>query len=320
MDDRDFMVDGAMGAGAARDERKAGGDQREASGAAGSVRGPSGFSRRGAVRGFLVIAAFLVLVDTINVFTALNDAAQRGSRLAAWEPAGWEATSGIATLLACGIVYAALTRAPPGRTRWPILAAVHLAASLAFSGMHILLMNLMRVTIYAARGLHYRFGASGFLYEYRKDLIAYVVIAGIFWLFAGPRARAAPSAAPSPPPRRLFDIADGNRVLRVPVEEIAALHAAGNYVEFLLADGRRPLMRGSLAEIHERVGAGLFVRTHRSWAVNLGHVRGLRPARSGDFQIDLDGGATVPLSRRFPDALARLREGPGSAQSPSSSG
>lgn len=302
------MAGGAMGAGEARGERNPGGDEREGRGATGAVRGASGFPRRGAVRAVLVIAAFLALVDTINVFTALNDAAERGFRLAPWEPICWEATSGLSTLLACGIVRAALTGAPPGRTRWPVLLAAHLAASLVFSALHVLLMNLMRVAIYAARGLHYRFGASGFVYEYRKDLIAYIVIAGIFWLFAAPARKGSPPVL-SAPPRRLFDIVEGSRVLRVPVEEISALHAAGNYVEFLLADGRRPLMRGALAEINERIGTDLFVRTHRSWAVNVGHVRGLGPAGSGDFQIDLDGGLTVPLSRRFPEALARLRAG-----------
>jgi DNA-binding LytR/AlgR family response regulator len=133
-------------------------------------------------------------------------------------------------------------------------------------------------------------------------------MAGILCILAAPSRGAAPATA-SPPPRRLFDIVEGNRVLRVPVEDIATLQAAGNYVEFVLTDGRRPLMRGSLAEICDKVGADLFVRTHRSWAVNLGHVRGLRPAGSGDFQIELDGGAMVPLSRRFPEALERLRAG-----------
>lgn len=313
MNDTGRMTDGRISVGEPRDERHAGRDQREDGGATGRGLGASGFSRRGGVRAFLVIAAFIVVVDTINVFTALNDAGQRGFRLELWEPICWEATSGLSTLLACGIVYAALTRAPPGRTRWSVLAAVHLPASLAFSVLHVLLMNLMRVAIYAARGLHYPFGASGFLYEFRKDVIAYVVIAGIFWLFAAPSARAAP-AAPAPPPRRVFDIVEGNRVLRVPVEEIAALQAAGNYVEFLLTDGRRPLMRGSLANISEKLGTDLFVRTHRSWAVNLVHVRGLRAAGSGDFQLELTGGATVPLSRRFPGAQARLSGGGGAAQ------
>jgi hypothetical protein len=294
-------------AGEARGERDAGGDERPRPGAGGERRGTGGFSGRGALRASLVIALFLVLVDTINVMTALHDSAQNGARIAAWEPIVWEYTSGVSTLFSCGLVYWALVRATPGRTRWPVLLAVHAAASLAFSGLHVLLMNAMRVAIYAAAGHHYSFGASGFVYEYRKDLIAYLVIAGIFWLFATPRP-AAVAAEPSPQ-TRMFDIVEGSRVIRVPLEEIAALRAAGNYVEFLLADGRRPLMRGSLAEIHAAVSPTGFVRTHRSWAVNLSHVRGLRPAGSGDFQVELDGGTVAPVSRRFPDALARLRQG-----------
>jgi hypothetical protein len=301
------MIDVTGKAGEARGERNAGGDERHRPGAGGEGRGTSGFSGRGALRALLVIALFLALVDTINVMTTLHDSAANGTRIAAWEPVVWEYTSGVSTLFACGLVYWALVRATPGRTRWPVLLAIHAAASLAFSGLHVLLMNAMRVAIYAAAGHHYPFGASGFVYEYRKDLIAYIVIAGIFWLFAAPRPAAAPPDPSGPP--RMFDILEGSRVIRVPIEEIAALRAAGNYVEFLLADGRRPLMRGSLAEIHAAVSPTGFVRTHRSWAVNLIHVRGLRPAGSGDFQVELDDGTIAPVSRRFPDALARLRQG-----------
>jgi hypothetical protein len=302
------MAEVTGSAGEARDGRNAGRDERDRPGAGGDARGTSGFSRHGALRALLVIALFLLLVDTINVMTILHDSAGHGGRIAAWEPIVWESTSGVSTLVSCAIVYWALVRAAPGRTRWPVLVAVHAAASLAFSGLHVLLMNAMRVAIYAAAGHRYPFGASGFVYEYRKDLIAYIVIAGIFWLFAAPARGGGAVPAPAQPPR-LFDIVEGSRVIRVPLDEIAALRAAGNYVEFLLADGRRPLMRGSLAEIHAAVSPAGFVRTHRSWAVNLTHVRGLRPAGSGDFQVELDGGTIAPVSRRFPDALARLREG-----------
>ena len=53
------------------------------------------------------------------------------------------------------------------------------------------------------------------------------------------------------PPRRLdgggdraaapatFDIRDGASLLRIPTSEILAARAAGNYVEFLIADARR---------------------------------------------------------------------------------
>jgi hypothetical protein len=252
----------------------------------------------------LVIAAFAAIVDTFNVFTAIHDAAEHGERLAVWEPVTWEATSYVATLLSCGIVYAALRIAPPGRAGWARFVAVHAVATLLFSSLHVLLMNAMRVAIYAAMGHHYPFGESGFLYEYRKDLVGYAIIAAVFWFFTG--RRAPPRTAENG--RRMFDIRDGSKLLRVPVDEIAAVQAAGNYVEFVLLDGRRPLTRSSLTDAHRQLGTAGFVRTHRSWIVNVSRVRELRPAGGGDFEALLDGGEAVPVSRRLPAALERLRE------------
>ena len=256
-------------------------------------------------RAYLTIGALIALVDTFNVFTAKHDAAEYGRRLATWEPAVWEGTSGVAALLTCGIAYAAVRVAPPERTRWPKFVVVHALASLVFSALHVILMNAMRVGIYAAVGHHYAFGESGFLYEYRKDLIAYIVWAAVFWLFTRRRTAPAVTAADT----HMVGIQDGQRLIRVRAADILAIRAAGNYVEFVLRDGRRPLARKSLAQAHRELGEHEFVRTHRSWAVNGAHVRGLRPAGSGDFIVDLDGGTEAPLSRRFPDALQRFGGG-----------
>jgi len=253
------------------------------------------------VRALLVIAAFVLLVTTFNIFTSIHDAAEHGRVLAPWEPATWEYTSGVATLLSCGIIYWAVRVAPPGRDGWPRFLAVHALASLAFSSLHILLMNGMRVAIYAAVGRHYPFGEAGFWYEYRKDVIAYVIWAAIFWYFTRETAPATVSN-----PRRTVDIRDGKRLLRVPIDEIAAIRAAGNYVEFLLVDERRPLARQSLSVAQRDLGND-FVRTHRSWVINAAHVRELRGLGAGDYEIELAGGVKAPLSRRFPEALARLR-------------
>jgi DNA-binding LytR/AlgR family response regulator len=48
------------------------------------------------------------------------------------------------------------------------------------------------------------------------------------------------------------------------------------------------------------------MRTHRSWLVNGGMVTALKPEGSGDYTVEL-GPQAVPLPRRFPDALAKLR-------------
>ena len=109
----------------------------------------------------------------------------------------------------------------------------------------------------------------------------------------------------------MFEIRDGARTLRQPVGEILAATSAGNYVEFVLADGRRPLMRATLRAVEASLAPSGFIRTHRSWLVNRASVRLIEAEGSGDFRLELEGGAAAPLSRRFPGALAALRD-PGS--------
>ena len=77
-------------------------------------------------------------------------------------------------------------------------------------------------------------------------------------------------------------------------------------MEFFLADGRRLLMRSPLRSVESELGPRGFVRTHRSWLVNGKKVTTLKPDGSGDYTVEL-GHQAVPLSRRFPDALAKLR-------------
>ena len=116
-----------------------------------------------------------------------------------------------------------------------------------------------------------------------------------------------PQATASTPGRATFDIRDGARLIRAPVADIVCVASAGNYAQFTLADGRRPLMRATLSSLEAKLAPHGLVRTHRSWLVNAGRVRALAADGSGDFTVELEGGQTVPLSRRFPQALERLR-------------
>jgi DNA-binding LytR/AlgR family response regulator len=103
-----------------------------------------------------------------------------------------------------------------------------------------------------------------------------------------------------------FDIRDGAKLTRVKFDEILAITSAGNYVEFVLRDGRRLLMRSPLSALETELATQGFLRTHRSWLVNAKQVTALRPEGSGDYAVELQS-LTVPLSRRFPEALAKLR-------------
>jgi hypothetical protein len=229
------------------------------------------------------------------------------------QPLALELTSAIAAMIAALAVFAAMRLAPPERGPLWRTVVIHLGGSVVYSGAHVGLMTLLRSLAFGAVGRRYAWTLADLPYEYRKDLLTYVVLSGIVWLLTRPRPTPALAEA-SAADLATFDIRDGAAILRVPVREILAARAAGNYVEFALEDGRRPLMRASMARIEAALAPHRFVRTHRSWLINAEHVRGLCAAGSGDFRLDLDGGVTAPLSRRYPGALARLRGDPAAAQ------
>jgi hypothetical protein len=279
-----------------------------AGGTTGARIGMDGAERRAALKAYAALGLLLAVIDTGNVFSTVRDGATLGHPISIIEPLVWEGSSAISFLIFAPVVYLAARFASPRPGRWPWFALVHLPASILFSSLHILGMSVLRIWAYALAGTHYRGPLFDFVYEYRKDIPAYIIIAGLIWLLRELEIRRRPSGPQSIP---TFDIKDGARLIRAQVPEIVAVSSAGNYVEVILADGRRPLMRSTLAQAEAALAPHGFVRTHRSWLVNAAKVRELVAQGSGDYNLRLDGGFEAPLSRRFPVALQCLRAGGG---------
>lgn len=265
----------------------------------------SGEEHQGLWRAWLLGAGLISSICLVNILTIQHDAPQEG----ALPPVIWEVSSALVTLVI--FVIPAVVALWTFRTapRWWRAAPVHLGAVLIYSLLHVSGFLALRHLTYALV-MHepYDYGplSSEFPYEFRKDLLAYGLASVIYALSLRRSAQEAAKAAPQTHSPASFDIRDGARLLRVPVGEILAVRSAGNYAEFLLADGRRPLMRSSLGALEQDLGVHGFVRTHRSWLVNPVRVTGLRPEGSGDYAIEL-GETEAPLSRRFPQALVKLR-------------
>lgn len=264
----------------------------------GALFGTSGQARRTLVYSFAAIAVLVGVVNTLNVITIQHG--DPNHRL--FGPVTGEGSSWLALVLFLWIPWLAWRLAPPGsHPRWKWL--LHIPAGIAFSAGHVALFDLIRVIAYAAVGRHYEIGPFllQLYYELPKDLLGYALFIGLFSLFD--HLLRQPGEVPQV---STFDIRDGAKLTRVPLNEILAVSSAGNYVEFLLADGRRLLMRAPLRSVESELSPRGFVRTHRSWLVNGGKVTTLKPDGSGDYTVEL-GKQIVPLSRRFPDALAKLR-------------
>ncbi|HEY5410336.1 MAG TPA: LytTR family DNA-binding domain-containing protein [Caulobacteraceae bacterium] len=275
-----------------------------AGGTTGAWMGMDGVAWRAALKAYAAFALLVAVIDTENVFSAVRDRAAMGHPIAWIEPAIWESSSGISFLIFAPVAYIAARLAPLRPAGWPKFALIHALASVVFSSLHILGMGLIRIGAYAVGGSRYHGRLFDFVYEYRKDIPAYIILVGLVWLLRELEQRRVPPAQPAGP---TFDIKDGVRVIRAPVQNIVAVSSAGNYIEVVLADGRRPLMRSTLAAAGAALEPHGFVRTHRSWLVNAARVRELTAVGSGDFVLRLEGGAEAPLSRRFRTALERLR-------------
>ncbi|MDY7103166.1 MAG: LytTR family DNA-binding domain-containing protein [Actinomycetota bacterium] len=107
------------------------------------------------------------------------------------------------------------------------------------------------------------------------------------------------AARPRRPEERVrIPVQRGDRTVLVDRDEILFVNAARGYCYLKLA-AERVLVSYSLSELERRLGGGFF-RTHRSYLVNLDHVRALEPDFKGAMVLVMDDGdrSRVPVSRR----------------------
>jgi hypothetical protein len=287
---------------AMRDWRREARDWRRRLGISGDSSGTNGNASRTGLYTFGIAAAISGGITTVNVITLWHGAPARGLLC----PVITEGSSFITSLLSFWIIWLAWCVAPlTVRPRWKLL--IHGPAAILYSLFHVLGFVLLRKLAFDLAGMPYEFAGNTvreFLYEFSKDSAGYVLYLGAFTLVN--RLLNPPLAAATPLSQATFDIRDGARVSRVRLDDIVAVASAGNYVEFKLRGAKTLLMRSALSAIEQALASRGFLRTHRSWLVNAKHVSGFVPEGSGDYKIELEG-FTVPLSRRFPEALAKLR-------------
>ncbi|MEI9996479.1 MAG: LytTR family DNA-binding domain-containing protein [Rhizomicrobium sp.] len=274
------------------------GDIWQRLGTNGARSGTSGSGWRTFLYAAAPIGVLVALINTLNIITTLHNAPRYGLLA----PVVWEGSSWISLMAFLWIPWTAFRLAPLTERPYWRAALVHPAGAVLFALAHVLGFIALRKLAYAAAGQSYVFGAFGpnFLYEFSKDGLGYILMIGGFTLIA--RLLQTPRTAND----TTFTIRDGARIVRIPIDDILAASSAGNYVEFALRDGRKPLMRSPLSAIESELAPHGFVRVHRSWLVNPARMTGLTPNGSGDYTVEL-GALSVPLSRRFPGALARLR-------------
>jgi two-component system LytT family response regulator len=94
----------------------------------------------------------------------------------------------------------------------------------------------------------------------------------------------------------------GMRLVRV--RDIDYIQACGNYAE-IHAAGKTHLVRMTMQELDQRLDPSIFVRIHRSTIVQVDRIRNIVAASHGDFDLSLQDGTVLRLSRNYRGQLQR---------------
>jgi two-component system LytT family response regulator len=114
----------------------------------------------------------------------------------------------------------------------------------------------------------------------------------------------ATSSAPGAPmdTPNWLPIRNGRETVRVPVQSIEWVDAAGDYL-CIHADGHTHILRATMREMENLLDPRLFQRVHRSTIVNLTRVKSLRAHMNGEYFLKLEGGQELKLSRTYRDKV-----------------
>jgi two-component system LytT family response regulator len=95
-----------------------------------------------------------------------------------------------------------------------------------------------------------------------------------------------------------FIIKGTGQIVFVNIAEIDWIEAA-DYYACLHVGQKSHLLRRRMSELEQELDRMTFCRIHRSSIVNLSRVRGLELNSDGEYEVVLDGGPRLRLSRRY---------------------
>jgi len=105
-----------------------------------------------------------------------------------------------------------------------------------------------------------------------------------------------------------FVVRTQERILFLKSEEVEAIEATGNYMH--LFRGRESFMiRETLATLEQRLDPARFIRTHRSWIVNVERIKEILTTEGG-YTIITQGGTRIPVSKGHRERIDALLEHP----------
>lgn len=118
-----------------------------------------------------------------------------------------------------------------------------------------------------------------------------------------PPAPAAPAPESSASQRLVVKVSGDFHFVNL--ADIRWIEGHGDYLKLHSTSGS-PLIRSTFKELQARLDPTRFVRIHKSAMVNTDYVRRMRPALSGDYDLELNDGTQLRVSRLYKASLDRF--------------
>lgn len=104
-------------------------------------------------------------------------------------------------------------------------------------------------------------------------------------------------------------IKEKGREYRVAVKDILFIRAEGNYL-ILQTKARHYLLRMTMNMVETDLDPAVFVRVHRSYMVNMAHVRSTRYSGNNEFLFTMSNAQHVLSGRSYKEHIAKLLSRP----------
>lgn len=102
----------------------------------------------------------------------------------------------------------------------------------------------------------------------------------------------------------VFTIRDKGREYKVNVDDIVFLRAEGNYLCLQLKD-RNHLYRMTMNAVETELDPARFLRIHRSYIINMAHVRSHRYSGNNEFIFSMNNGERIVSGRSYKEHISK---------------
>lgn len=258
----------------------------------------------------LITISFIFIYGCINAtiesISTIADLQRIGIEIPYWEPYSWAFSSFIVTFILIIYIIKTLSIHPLYYGTFKKNLMYHFGHSLVFSMIHIIGMVLIRKLVYSFHNKIYDFGhwPTEILYEYRKDILSYFfILLGIYiyQMIVKQLQGDASIISDYNEPSQIIDkllIKKKGKEFIVNLKHVSSIESGGNYI-YIHSNNQVYPMRSTMNKMIQRLNPNQFIRVHRSYIVNIDHIKEIVSPENQVYKIIMLSNITIPLSRKY---------------------